>query len=426
MGEKALLYLRQAGGKAMERFAYREGLAAFEQALDVLRRLPESRERAAQAIDLHLDASAAQMVAGSQARSIEHAREAEALAETLGDERRLGSALLRHALCAWVGGDSDLALERSQRALGVGRDDASLQAAVNLRLGMIWQPRGEYRPAVECLRRVVEAVGGDPLSTVWGFLVGPASVVARLAWCLAELGEFGEAMARSEEAVRIAREAEDPASLIFGDRSLGLVSLLRGDVSQAIAPLERAIERCRVTPVPVLFDVTAGHLGFAYALSGRLLEGVTLMEEALADPIATGATFHPLLLAYLGEAHLLAGHPDDALAVARRALDLAHRQRERGNEAWILRLLAEIAAQTDPPDVGSADGHYRRALARADELGMRPLVAHCHLGLGKLYRRTGDEEKVQEHLTTAATMYREMGMTFWLEKAEAALAAGES
>jgi tetratricopeptide (TPR) repeat protein len=123
-------------------------------------------------------------------------------------------------------------------------------------------------------------------------------------------------------------------------------------------------------------------------------------------------------LAYLGQAHLLAGRRDDALAVARRALDLAHRQKERGNEAWVLRLLGEVAARADPLDVKSAEEHYRQALARADELGMRPLVAHCHLGLGKLYRRTGDAPKVQEHLTTAATMYREMGMGFYLTQAE--------
>jgi tetratricopeptide (TPR) repeat protein len=139
--------------------------------------------------------------------------------------------------------------------------------------------------------------------------------------------------------------------------------------------------------VPVLFDVTAGHLGYAYTLSGRLPEGIALQEEALSDPATTGITNHPLLLAYLGEAHLLAGHRDEALAVARRALDLAHRQKERGNEAWVLRLLGEIAAQADPPDVKSAEEHYRQALTRADELGMRPLVAHCHLGLGKVGER---------------------------------------
>jgi hypothetical protein len=74
--------------------------------------------------------------------------------------------------------------------------------------------------------------------------------------------------------------------------------------------------------------------------------------------------------------------------------------------------------------VGSAEQHLYRALALGTELGMRPLVAHCHLGLGKLYRRTGKRKQAQEHLTAAMTMYREMGMTCWLQKAERELGAG--
>jgi tetratricopeptide (TPR) repeat protein len=144
------------------------------------------------------------------------------------------------------------------------------------------------------------------------------------------------------------------------------------------------------------------------------------MAEALGDPAATGTTNHPLLLAYLGEAHLLAGRREDALEVARRALGLAHQQKERGNEAWVLRLLGEIISRAEPPDPESAEAHYRQALARADELGMRPLAAHCHLGLGKLNRRLGKRKEAQEHLTRATTMYREMGMSFWLQEAEAA------
>jgi tetratricopeptide (TPR) repeat protein len=164
----------------------------------------------------------------------------------------------------------------------------------------------------------------------------------RVAWCLAELGEFAEATAAAEEAVRIASEIDQFVSLVFAYRSLGFVFLRRGAIPQAVPPLERAVELCRVA-VRVLFDITAAHLGYAYALSGRLPEGVSLMEEALADPESTGTALHPLLLAYLGEAHLLAGRRDDAMATARRAHDLAHRQKERGNEAWVLRLLGEIA-----------------------------------------------------------------------------------
>jgi len=88
----------------------------------------------------------------------------------------------------------------------------------------------------------------------------------------------------------------------------------------------------------------------------------------------------------------------------------------RGREAHALCLAGDIASAGSAED---AEAYHREALALAGDLAMRPLVAHCHLGLGKLYRRAGKREQPPEHLTTATTMYREMGMTYWLEKAEA-------
>jgi class 3 adenylate cyclase/tetratricopeptide (TPR) repeat protein len=424
--EKAVLYLHQAGMKAMERSASTEAAASFEQALEALRHIPEGRSRTEQAIDLHLAASGAHVAMGSGTKIDAHAREAHALADALGDEPRLGRALGRLGARLWQTGDPEHALELTQRALvlATAHDDVRLEAEATQRLGMVWQTTGDYRRAAECLGRVAEVLQGDRRNE--RMVSGTAMSVFtldRLAWCLAELGEFAKANARADEAVRIAREIDHPQSLVVGYRGLGLVSLRRGDLMQAIPPLERSLELCRSIQVPALLDVLAAHLGYAYVLSGRLPEGVALLEEALADPSVTGIANHPLFLAYLGEAHLLAGRPDDATAVARRALDLAHRQKERGSEAWVLRLLGEIAAQADPPDVKSAEEHYGQTLARADELGMRPLAAHCHLGLGTLYRHIGKREPAQEHLATAATMYREMGMTFWLERAETALAS---
>jgi hypothetical protein len=117
---------------------------------------------------------------------------------------------------------------------------------------------------------------------------------------------------------------------------------------------------------------------------------------------------------------LAAGRVDEARVAATRALDLARERGEQGHEAWALRLLGEIAAQPRATAADEAESHYRQGLALAERLDMRPLVAHCHLGLGTFYRRGGDPATGQEHLITAATMYREMGMTLWLEKADAA------
>jgi DNA-binding NtrC family response regulator/predicted ATPase/class 3 adenylate cyclase len=419
--DRAVAYCRQAGAKAMTRSAYAEAAVRFEQALDALRNLPESRSRTEQAIELHFDASRTLLVSGVMTKSMDHARQAEILATSLGDEHRRGRALVFLMHRAWNMGDSNHALElgREALAIGVGLHDASLEMSANQRLGAIELTRGDFRQAAERLRRVTEQLqdgGGRERVEINLTSVNSRD---RLVWCLTQLGEFAEAMARADEATRIAREVDHPSSLVFAYRSLGLVSLRRGDVTQALAPLERAVELCRVIPAPLLFDIGAAHLGYAYTLSGRLEEGVALMEEALVDPAVTGSANHPLFLAHLGEAHLLAGRRDDAIAVARRALDLAQLQKERGNEAWIQRLIGEICAQADPIDLESAAAHYGSALVRAEELRMRPLVAHCHLGLGKLYRRAGRREQAQEHLTTATTMYREMGMTYWLEQAEA-------
>ena len=124
----------------------------------------------------------------------------------------------------------------------------------------------------------------------------------------------------------------------------------------------------------------------------------------------------------LGEAQLLAGRLEEAHALAERTLALAREHQERGHQAYALRLLGDIAARSEPPEVELAEDHYHQALALADELGMRPLVAHCHRGLGTLYAATGQREQARAALATVIALYRAMDMTFWLPQAEAALA----
>jgi len=127
----------------------------------------------------------------------------------------------------------------------------------------------------------------------------------------------------------------------------------------------------------------------------------------------------------LGEAQLLAGRLEEAHALAEHTLALTRTHQGRGKEAYALRLLGEIAARREPPDVDQAIAHYHQALALAEALGMRPLQAHCHRGLGTLYATTGQLEQARVALAAAIEMYRGMEMTFWLPQAEAALAQVE-
>jgi tetratricopeptide (TPR) repeat protein len=148
-------------------------------------------------------------------------------------------------------------------------------------------------------------------------------------------------------------------------------------------------------------------------------EGIALLQHALGAIEAMGfGAFKPPFLLYLGEAYVRGERLDDALESATRALSFTRERGQRGHEAWALRLLGEIAAHRDSPDAAAAEAHYDAALALASDLGMRPLVAHCHLGLGKLRHRAGDRAKAEQRLATATAMYREMDMSFWLDEAK--------
>ncbi len=154
--------------------------------------------------------------------------------------------------------------------------------------------------------------------------------------------------------------------------------------------------------------------------SDRVGDAIPLLTEALACATSEGVIGrHSRLTTYLAEGYHHAHRAVEAREAALRALHLAREHQERGDEAWALNLLGEIAALADPPDVATAEAHYGAAMILASELGMRPLVAHCHLGLGKLHGRSDDDAKAAEHLANARAMYREMDMGFWLEKADA-------
>jgi len=153
---------------------------------------------------------------------------------------------------------------------------------------------------------------------------------------------------------------------------------------------------------------------------------VPLLTQAIEQGAATEAGESQVLCHLsLGEAQLLAGRLEEAHALAERALAQARAHQERSHEAYALRLLGDIAARCEPPEVVQATAHYRQALTLAEELGMRPLQAHCHRGLGTLYAQAGRPEQARTALSTAIALYQDVGMAFWLARAEAALAEAE-
>jgi tetratricopeptide (TPR) repeat protein len=240
-----------------------------------------------------------------------------------------------------------------------------------------------------------------------------------LAQSLAAIGDFREAVAVGAEAVRIAEALDHRYSLAFVCRVVGTVHALRGDLARALPLLTRALELCRAVGARFLLPALAAQVGLARAHEGRMVEAEALLDEAVDQAPGDYETVWAKVVVAAG--YQVAGRLRRAAEVAATALTQARERGEAGNAAWASHVLGGVAAASNPPETATAEHHYQAALAGAKSLGLQPLVAHCHLGLGQFYRRTGDQEKAQEHLTTATTMYREMSMGFWLEQAEAEL-----
>ncbi len=422
--EKAVAYLRQAGIKTAGRSAHREAVAYFEQALAALGHLPQNREALELAVDLRLDLRPSLFTLGELERIIQHLSQAESLCEVLGDKGRLGHVAAALTAYYHTAGMNDRAVEAGERALAIATElgDIALQVIAQDRLGRAYFSLGNYRRTIELCTRSLLLLEGKPVSERFGMLTGVAPVVTRdpLVLSLAELGEMAEGIARGEEAVRIAEMVGQPFSLVSAYSYLSYLYLVKGDIKKALPLLERSLHVCQDAHVPpFLSSHVKASLGYAYLHSDRLPEALALLEEAVNQ--ARGGPRDVLHRSWLGEAYLLVNQREKAIEVARRALELARDRKVRGSEARTLRLLGEIAAHKDPPDVEQAEHQYHQALALAEELGMRPLMAHCHLGLGKMYRRIGNLPQAKEHLTTATAMMRDMEMGLWLEKAEAEL-----
>jgi class 3 adenylate cyclase/tetratricopeptide (TPR) repeat protein len=424
--DKALVYGRQAGDKALARSAHREAVGSFEQALNALAHLPEQRDTRAQAIDLRLALRAALRPLGNLGRILACLREAEALAEALDDPRRLAQVSLFLSNHFYLMGVYDQAIAAAQRALAVATasGEVVLHAQANYYLGVAYMAQGDYRGAIDCLRQTVASLDGARRHERFGWALLPAVASHnRLATCHAELGTFAEGRAHGDEGLRIAEAVAHPGSVMIASFGIGLLAFRQGDLPRALPLLERAVSLCHEADLPIFFPQTAAALGAAYTLAGRLADAMSLLTLAMEQAAASEAGDYQVFCHLsLGEAQLLGGHPEEAHALAERALALAHEHQGRGQEAYALRLLGEIAVQREPPERDQAEAHYRQALALAEELGMRPLQAHCHRSLGTLYAMTGQREQARAELNTAMALYRTMDMTFWLPQAEAALA----
>jgi tetratricopeptide (TPR) repeat protein len=207
--------------------------------------------------------------------------------------------------------------------------------------------------------------------------------------------------------------------VVFASVALGTLHLRRGDFDRAVEVLERARALARTADALAASAQTASPLAAAYARSGRTAEARTVLESALEQALAMGDPFgHWLRTGGMAEVRLREGDAAEALALARRAVDVTRFVKARGMQAWASWLVGEAAARLG--DAGAATA-YREALERAESTGMRPLAAHCRLGLGLLALAGRLDADGRAEVAAALEAFAAMGMRSWAEVAQRVL-----
>lgn len=420
---KSVDYLMRAGREAQTvRSANREAAACYDAALAALAHVPEDAARAKQAIELLVFVETALMGLGDFQTALARLREAEALARTLKEPWYLGRVRSRMTYQLGSIGDLQGAVAAGEEAvhLQVGEPNVRLRAGTHVVVSRAHYGLGDFRRALEiaCRNDDMAAQQNDPhlAERVRGF----SSVWAILAQ--AELGDFAAGNARSADAIRASSAEAGPHGKVWGHLGVGRLLVVQGDLPRAIETLEATLPLCEEgSDLAVYFSRTASSLGLAYAMSGRVADGVALLERAAAHAAAIGFAYgHALVVAMLGEARLLTGDVDGAGRRADEAVALARKYGQRGWEAWALRLQGAHALALGAPDV--ADARFAAAIALAGERGMRPLLAHCRLGLGHVRALARGRARARAEITAALAEYRAMAMPYWIARAEDALA----
>ena len=425
---KAVGYLRQAGARALARSANRAAVDYFERAVAALEQIGDATALADVAIDLRLDLRHALTPLGEVERILRHLRDAEAVAARTGDRRRLGRVVSFQTNCLFALGDHVGAIECGRRALDMSRElnDVEMGIAAEQFVGRSLHAQGRYREAADLFSRLVGSLPGERATDNLGLPVPPA-VFARshIVWCLAELGEFDEALRTGNEAVRLAEASGQPEALQWACYPLGLLALDRGELETAVGLLDRALAICRAAELPVYVPRIEAALSHAHLLLGRV-DAVPVLEHAVAEAERRRqVNVHASALVRLADAYLLLGKIERATSVAERAVDLSRKRNERGTEARALRLQAEVYRRAGGSRIDDAEAAYRLALAIADELGMRPQAVVSRLGLGTLLRAAGRTSEAKELLRVAQTGAHRLGMTGAAREAARELAAPE-
>ena len=411
---EAATYLGQAGDKAVELSAYREGGAFFEATLQALTHLPQNDERIRQGIDIRLKLRPVCGATADYDRLEYCVAEAESLAESIDDRPRLAAVNDAWSFVHNWRGELDASIDRCLRARSIAREvgNGALELGASFRLGQAYMWRGDFQQSVALLEDNLAWIDG-PLRHLRLGSTGTGSVLwlGMLGASRGRLGNFPAAMDAAQKACLIADEIQRPYDIALAYWWAGFIRSHKGDVPAALRYLEHGFEVCRSSQVNFLVPVLSTSLGYAYALAGRTAEGIALLTKALGFYRASKFTYgEAWSSAYLGFAKLLNNDYEGMLDHARSVLELARKHKYRAIEVDALRLLGDVYRKGPAPAQDEAERHYIQAREMCLELGLRPELARCEIGLGQTLVQSGRQADAERLFDSASQLCRTMGL----------------
>ncbi|NIT03899.1 hypothetical protein GTO10_03120 [Candidatus Saccharibacteria bacterium] len=421
--EKAYQYLKLSGNKAMKNYSNWEAFRFYEEAIDVLTKMPETEENKREQIEVRFLMAGPGGLLGYPEGSLENLREGERLSKRIGDKKSIAHFLSQIGLYyAFKGGDLLQAIQYSEDSFEEAEkiNDIELMAPVGADLSLLYFWMGNCSRVIEVASKVILLLEktqkqaeffGRPYN-VYSFILAQQST------CTWRMGNFEEGKALFEKGHDFALKIKDLLSLSLLELHRGWEFNLKGDAKTAIEHFQNSIRYSEEGQIILGLDAKWIGLGWAYWLLGDLETAHKHMETGLKAQIDAGVDYDSgFFYSCSAVVDLDSGNLKKAQQRANEALKIAQKNHQYG-EGYVWIVLGRILRKTDHPQNDRAEESFLRGIKIFEELKIKTYYAPGYYYLGELYADIGQKDKALETLRTAEKLFQEMGMDYWLAKTQ--------
>ena len=425
---KAYQYLKQAAGKAVRNDALLESLRLYKEAMGVLLKLPPVEENKKEQIKLVLSMHPGERRIGYTEDYLPWLQKAEALAEELGDMRsRLTARSNLGVYYIFKEGNSELGWEYLESCAENPELIQDIKFAVpnGYDLCISSQILGDFQRINRIAPTIIDLIENSQTQTeFYERPFNPYSFILAI-WGIAEggMGHFDVAEKLFEKSLSFAEEINHRSTVGAVQNYYGNVVVIKGDGVRAIRILQKAIKNIEEYHTRILLGIAWASLGYAYWLTGDYQAALDLSEKGLKIQTDIGLPFFRSYCHWCCSlAHFGLGNLEEAGVQAEQALRYSLANNEKSVQGVSRIILGRVLAKTDPGQIEAAVGHIRQGISLLEELGLLPWSGLGYLWLGEVYAESGHQEEARENLNKAEALFREMGMDYWLAKAQEGLA----